>query len=197
MILLCAASGAAQSHSKQAGPATATDIRKIDFLDFTYPSPLCSREYGKQGIGKTVRVRQGEFKNRNVYFTVDKDAILYGDVSGDGQDDAIVPVNCGATGANFSRSEFYVYTIKNGRAALLAEITDRELERDYRRFYPETETYWGTAANGLKVGDGKIAIDVLADGPHASPKHVATMDYRLSGGHLSVVDKPERRESSQ
>jgi hypothetical protein len=201
VILLCVANGVAQSGAKPAGsvpgPGAVTDIRKIDFANYTYPSTLCSREYGKQGIATSVRVQKGEFKHGNAYFTVEQDGILYGDVSGDGQEDAVVPATCGATGANFSRSEYYVYTIKNGRAALIAEITDRDLERDYRHYYPDTETYWGTAASGVRVRDGKLEIDVLADGSHASPKYVATMAYRVSGPHPSVVAKPERRDSSQ
>src|SRR5687768_18026336 len=88
VIVLCATSGAAQSSSKRrdAPPSsdTITDIRKVDFLNFSYQSALCSQEFGKKGIGKTVRVRNGEFKNRNVYFAVDDSKIIFGDVTGDG-----------------------------------------------------------------------------------------------------------------
>jgi len=91
ILLLCATSS-----------ATVTDIRKVDFLNFTYHSSLCSREYGGKGIGKTVRVRNGEFKNKNVYFVVTDNTVIYADVTGDGREDAIVPVACGAITANFS-----------------------------------------------------------------------------------------------
>lgn len=186
IILLCAASGVAQS-----------EIRKVDFLNLTYPSSLCSQEYGDKGLGKTVRVRNGEFKNKDVYFAVAGDKIIYADVTGDGREDAIVPVECGAITANFARSEIYLYTIKDRSATLLAEISDKELERDYRRHYPDAESYWGVNENGLRVKNGAIEIDVLAEGPHAFPQYLVTLEYRLSGDALSLIGKPQRKSLGQ
>jgi hypothetical protein len=201
VILLCATSGAAQSSSKRQNSSpssdTITDIRKVDFLNFTYHSSLCSQEFGKQGIGKTVRVSKGEFKNRNVYFAVEENRVIFGDVTGDGHEDAIVPIGCGATTANFSLTEVHIYTIKDGRATLLAQISDKDMERDYRGNYPDTESYWGVTGNNLKVTNGNLEIEVFADGPHASPKYMATLEYRLSGENARLVGKPQRRNSSQ
>jgi hypothetical protein len=201
MFLLCATSGVAQSRGEQAsstpGSATVTDIRKVDFLNLTYPSSLCSQEYGRQGIGKKVRVRDGEFKNKNVYFAVAGNKIIYADMTGDGREDAIVPVDCGAMTANFALSEVYIYTIRDGRATLLAEINDKDMERDYRRYYPDAESYWGVNENGLKVKEGNLEIDVLADGPHASPQYIVTLEYRLDGGALRLIGKPQRRGFEQ
>lgn len=194
IILLCATNGVAQSQPKQ---ATVTDIRKVDFPNFTYDSTLCSKEYGKDGIGKKVSVRNGEFKHKNVYFAVGGDRIIYTDVTGDGREDAIVPIECGAIGANFALSEVYVYTIKDGRATLLAGVSDKDMERDYRRHYPDAESYWGINEKGLRVEDGNLEVDVLADGPHASPKYIVTLGYRLNGETLRLVGKPQRRSLEQ
>lgn len=201
IMVLCVTSGVAQPPSEQPSStpssAAATDIRKVDFLNFTYHSSLCSQEYGKEGIGKTVPVRDGEFKSGNVYFAVAGDTIIYADVTGDGSEDAVVPIDCGAIMANFARSEVYIYTIQNGSAKLLAEIGDDDLERDYRRHYPDAESYWGINENGLKVKNGNLEIDVLADGPHASPQYIVTLEYRSSGEALSLVGKPQRRGFKQ
>jgi hypothetical protein len=201
IMLLSATSGVAQSSSKQPSStpssATVTDIRKVDFLNFTYPSSLCAQEYGKKGIGKTVRVRKGEFKNKNVYFAVEEDKIIHGDVTGDGREEAIVPIDCGAITANFSRSEIYIYTIKDGRPTLVAAISDKDMERDYRRSYPDSESYWGVTGNDLKVRNGNLEIEVYADGPHASPKYMVTLEYGLSGASFGLIGKPQRRNSSQ
>lgn len=201
IILLCATSGVAQSTGKRPGSTpssdTITDIRQVDFLNFTYPSSLCSQEFGKKGIGKTVRVSKGEFKNKTVYFAVEDTKIIYGDVTGDGREDAIVPISCGAMMANFSLSEVYIYTIKDGRTTLLAEIGDKDMERDYRRYYPDTETYWGVTGNDLKVRNGNLEMEVFADGPHASPQYIVTLEYRLSGESFRLIGKPQRRNSSQ
>lgn len=201
ILLLCVASGVAQSRSKQPSStpssATVTDIRKVDFLNFTYHSSLCSQDYGRKGIGKTVRVRNGEFKNENVYFAVSGNKLIYADVTGDGREDAIVPIDCGAITANFALSEVYIYIIQNGRATLLAEVSDKDLERDYRHYYPDAESYWGVNENGLKVKNGNLEIDVLADGPHASPKYIVTLEYHLSGETLRLIGKPQRRSFGQ
>lgn len=188
--LLWVASGAAQ-------PRGVTDIRKVDFLNFTYRSSLCSQEYGKKGIGKTVLVHDGEFKNENVYFAVAGSGIIYADVTGDGREDAVVPVDCGAITANFSLSEIHVYTIKNERATLLAAISDKDMERDYRRHYPDAESYWGVNEGGLEVKNGHLEVNVLAEGSHASPQYVVTLEYRLDGKTLRLLGKPERRSFRQ
>jgi hypothetical protein len=195
ILLLWAPSGIAQPGSKQ--PATVTDLRKVDFLNFTYPSSLCAQEYGREGIGKTVRVRAGEFKNKNVYFAVGGDRIVYADMTGDGREEAIVPIDCGAITANFALSEVYIYTIKNGSATLLAKVGDKDLERDYRRHYPDAESYWGIHENGLRAENGNLEIDVLADGSHASPQHIVTLGYRLSSETLRLVGKPQRKNFGQ
>ena len=201
ILLLCVTSGVAQSRSKQPNStpnsAPVTDIRKVDFLNFAYPSSLCSQEYGKKGIGKTVRVSKGEFKNKSVYFAVADNRIIYADVTGDGREDAIVPIDCGAITANFTLSEVYIYTIKDGRATLLADISDKDMERDYRSHYPDAESYWGVNENGLKVKNGNLEIEVLADGSHAAPKYIVTLGYRLSGESFRLIGKPQRRNSTQ
>ena len=201
IILPCVTSGVVQSRSEQpSSPLSSspeTDIRKVDFLNFTYHSSLCSQEYGRKGIGRIVRVRNGEFKNKRVYFSVARDRIIYADVTGDGQEDAIVPVDCGATGANFSRSEVYVYGIQNGIATLLAGISDKVMERDYRANYSDADSYWGINENGIKANNGNVEIDVLVDGSHAAPKYIATLDYHLTGKVLRLVGKPSRKSAGQ
>lgn len=201
ITLLCATVGAAQSKSKQAGStppsAPVTDIRKVDFLNFSYPSTLCSVEFGRQGIGRTVVVRKGEFKNKSVFFAVGADKITYGDLTGDGREEAIVPVDCGAITANFSRAEIYIYTLKDGHPALVAELSDKNLEQDYRRAYPDADSYWGVTGDGAKIKNGNLEIEVLADGSHAAPQYIVTLQYGLSGQSFGLVGKPQRRNSSQ
>src|SRR5215213_2772660 len=175
--LLCAASGFAQSGAEPTPGAT--DIRKVDFLNFTHHSSLCSREYGSEAIGSTVRTRNGELKSGDVFFEVAADRIVYADRTGDGREEAIVPVDCGAVGANFVLSEIHVYPIRKGRTTFLAGLSDKDLERDYRHSHPDAESYWGVAEHGVNVKDGDLQIEVLADGPHAAPEHLVTLDYCL------------------
>lgn len=200
VLMLCATGGAAQSIGKRkstpAKTEPVTDLRKVDFLNFTYRSSLCSQEFGRQGIGKTVRVIKGEYKNGSVYFAVDERTVVFGDLTGDGQDEAIVPVECGAVGANFSRTEINVFTIKNGRTTLVGQIGDKEFERDYRQAYPDAESYWGLTGSALKIADGRLVVEVVADGPHAAPKYSVTLEYRVQGTRITLAGSPKRAESA-
>jgi len=172
-----------------------TDIRKVDFLNLTYTSTQCSQEYGKQGLGRLVNVHEGEFKNKSVYFSVMSDKIIYADLTGDGKDEAIVPIDCGAMGANFSRSEVNIFTLENGHAALLAATNDKSMERDYRANYADADGYWGINENGIKVNNGNLQIEVMVDGPHAQPKYIATLEYGLTGKILKLKGKPARKNA--
>jgi hypothetical protein len=200
LMVLCVASAGAQSHGKHpaaSAPATpVTDVRQADFQNRTYSSSLCSREFGRLGIGKSVRVRDGEFKNSKVYFAVVSDKIVFGDLTGDGHEDAIVPAECGSIGANFARNEIFLFSVKNGAAALVGQLSDRELERDYRKAYPTTESYWGVTGDAPKIVDGTLSIEILVEGPHAAPRYTATMTYRLTDGVLRAVGTPARREGT-
>lgn len=199
MVLLFVTAGISSAipPDSKPGPNPETDIKKVDFLNFTYSSPLCSQEFGARGIGKIVRVSKGEFKNKSVYYSVGENKVVYGDVNGDGQEDAIVPISCGATTANFSRSEVHVFTLKDGRPTPLAAMSDKSFERDYRRYYPDMESYWGMSGNDkdIKVNNGNLEIEVLTDGPHAAPKYTVTLQYHLTGASFQLTGKPERKNS--
>ena len=188
-LCLCALTCVAQTKP------TVTDIRKVDFLNLTYTSTQCSQEYGKQGLGRLVNVRNGEFKNKSVYFSVMSDRIIYADLTGDGKEEAIVPIDCGSMGANFSRSEVNVFTLENGHAALLAATNDKSLERDYRANYADADGYWGINENGIKANNGNLQIEVMVDGPHAQPKYIATLEYALTGKVLKLKGKPARKNA--
>jgi hypothetical protein len=99
------------AHAQRPGAARSkgvvTDIRRVDFLNFTYHPSLCSKD--EFGIPKTVRVRNGEYKNRESYLGV---SVIYGDVTGDGQNDAIVRGVCGANGSTYGVDEVFIYIAK-------------------------------------------------------------------------------------
>lgn len=172
--------------------SSAGGIRRVDFLNFTYHSQLCSKEL--KGIPAVVRVHAGEFKTDDVYFGVLDKKVLYGDVTGDGIEEAIVTVGCGETQANFGFSEVFVYAMKSGTASLLASLNDDGIKEDYVRYYPNGDRFtewWGI--RNLKTRNGALEIDALVDGSHAMPQYVATLIYRWDGRSLSLNGKPRRQ----
>jgi hypothetical protein len=193
-ILMFVVSAPAQTRRQQKtlqSQSPITDIRSIDFLNFTYQSSLCTSVFGVPGI---VKVRQGKFENNNSYFWVIDNKVLYGDVNGDGREEAIVSAGCGGHGGNFSDSEVFIYTLENGRAKLLAKVNSHQMERDYVRYYPEGFLV-GVSENGIRVENGHIIVEMYANGSNASPEFIAMMDYQLSRTRLVLSGKPQRRHT--
>ena len=97
------------------------DIRNVDFKNFTY-DPSCAGETTTK-----VRVKNGEYSketHQNGYtdrFYFNVLAVEYGDVTGDGKDEAVILTNCN-TGGTGQFSEGFVYTLKGGRASLVGRV---------------------------------------------------------------------------
>ena len=195
MTFLFTGNGITQIRSKQTKKPQAkseiTDIRRVDFLNFTYQSRLCSQEI--PGIPKTVKIRSGEFQNDEGGFSVVGNKIVYGDLNSDGREDAIVFIDCMSQGANFSMSEIFIYTLENGRATMLAGLDDNDMERDYKQYYPNGFLWSGST--GLKVKGNNLAIDKFAEGTHVAPKYLVKMNYRVNGTNLTLSRKPLRTRS--
>lgn len=102
------------------------NIRNIDFENFTYP-PRCSN--------KPVKVVNGTLNNTRLvngwwetiddslpsYFSVEK--TVYGDINGDGREEAIVEVLCNTGGTGQFTSAF-VFAMKRGKPVVVAELEE-------------------------------------------------------------------------
>lgn len=89
-----------QVRSRPSWQNSGSEIRKVDFRNFTYHPTLCTEELSRAGLGKTVRVRNGQFKNAEIYYSAEKP--IYGDLTNDNQEEAVITVDCNAHVANFS-----------------------------------------------------------------------------------------------
>ena len=182
-----------QVRSPQRRQLSGSEIRKIDFRNFTYHSTLCSQELSRDGLGETVRVRNGQFKNAEVYYAVGKP--IYGDLTNDNQEEAVITVGCNAHIANFSLAEVHVYGTKNQKVELLASFDDRQMESEYESYFPRPDgALWGI--NSVRVSAGNLEIDRFADGPMSCPPYLATFEYRLDGKRLALIKRPVKRASN-
>jgi hypothetical protein len=60
MLGIAALSWSVEAGNNAAGPErTVATIHSIDFWNFTYHPTLCEKEYGKEGIKKSLRVQPG------------------------------------------------------------------------------------------------------------------------------------------
>jgi hypothetical protein len=156
------------------------DIHSVDFKNFTY-EPSCAGETPTK-----LRVKNGEYSKETpeedkLYFEIR--AIQYGDVTGDGKDEALILSNCN-TGGTGQFTEGFVYTMKAGRASLLAPIPGGD-----------------RADGGLTsiTADGGNLVVEFNDPDKAAGACCAegsvTQKYHVSpGGKLAEVGAPIKRE---
>jgi type 1 fimbria pilin len=160
-----------------------TDIRRVDFKNFTY-GPSCAGE-----TTTSVRVKNGEYvkETKQDGYTDQVDfrvlAVEYGDLTGDGKDEALIRTNCN-TGGTGQFSEGFIYTMKAGKPSLLGRIPGGD-----------------RADGGLRslTVDGGLLVVEYNDPDKAAgaccAEGLVIQKYRVgSGGKLSESGAPIKRE---
>lgn len=157
-----------------------SDIRKVDFKNFTY-YPFCASEDGKTAI---VTKGDGTFSRTSeddpLFFSSEVKA--YGDVDGDGKDEALVFSICN-TGGTGQFTEGFLYSLKEGKPELLDRIAGGD--RAYGGLF------------GGKIAGGKITIeryDVGEAGGACCPEFAVTETYEWNGDELREVGTATRKE---
>ena len=160
-----------------------SDVHRVDFKNFTY-EPSCAGETPTK-----VRVKNGEYSKETPQdgytdrFDFQVLAVEYGDLTGDSKDEAVILSNCN-TGGTGQFTEGFVYTIKAGKASLLARVPG------------------GDRADGglrsIKVDGGNLVVEFndpdKAAGACCSEGTVTQKYHVGSGGKLAEVGAPLKRE---
>lgn len=172
LTLLFLAAGAASAQS---------GIRAVDFQNFTY-HPYC---LDQRPHNFPVRDGKYEYKrgDNQFYFVAAKPE--YGDVNGDGQDEAIIMTGCN-TGGSGTFSEGFIYTMRNGKAVLLTNLAG------------------GDRADGgfhrLSIQGGLVVVETYdhKDSSGACcPDFVDTQKYKWNGRRLVKSGRSVRRNYSR
>jgi hypothetical protein len=165
----------------QSRPKPVHDIRQFDFKNFVYDTG-----------GETVRVSGGrgayQGREEEVFsYSVERVSVSYGDLTGDGKDEAAVTLyyTGGGTGA-FSKG--FVFTLRRGRLLLLAPFGG------------------GDRADGsireVSIRDGLLIVqrnepERMNDVPVGlcCPLYLITTAYRWDGGRLTQVGEAQKVEA--
>lgn len=159
-----------------------SNIHSVDFKNFTYPA-YCIGEKPE-----SITVKNGEFsRDKQEDGHVDRLSlnifdIAYGDLTGDGADEAVILSSCN-TGGTGNFSEGYVYLMKAGKPALIARI-------------PGGDRAYG-GLRSTRVENGQLVVDsndVGEEGGACCPQYVVTTRYRVAGGKLAAVGQPVKKE---
>lgn len=156
------------------------DIHKVDFKNFTYEIGVEGEDKIKATVKNGEYMRQTKDRDDDLYFEVS--GVEYGDLTGDGRDEAVVRIlyNTGGSG-NFTSG--LVYTLKNGKPVVLAE-----LEVGDRGF--------GGIVSAKVVGNLLVVErnDAGENGAACCPEFIVTTRYKLNGSELAEVGESTRLE---
>lgn len=179
-VLAISLTASAQRRAKGQAQSTGvkTDIKQVDFKNFTYPVN-----------GKSVHMRKGkgEYVNRrdnDESFEANVDKVVYGDLTGDGMDEAAVVIAYRGGGSG-SYNDGFIYILKNGRPELLTTFKGGDRAD-------------GSITN-VKIQGGLLVVERFAPESPGSglccPKYIDTTKYRWSGSALVQVGRAQRRNA--
>jgi hypothetical protein len=180
-----AAASAGSSTAGAAGDAVGSrgdseDIRAVDFGDIAQPGSAC-REGLRFTAPSQIPVQGGQSRlldlGRLTQLNVDSD-VAYGDVNGDGVDDAVVHVVC-TFGASGGEDSVHAWTLGNNGPTLLASIDEAPEALAGGDFAPRVED--------VSVTDGQVTVTWShhAEGdPNCCPSQETAVSYSFAGNKL-------------
>jgi hypothetical protein len=154
------------------GARSLTDIRQVDFLNFANVSSCADG---------SRTVRNGSFlsdtQDSKLYIEVFD--VKYGDLTGDGKEEAVVLTVCSGGGTG-SFTEGYLYTLRNGAPALVAQLEGGD------RAYGSIRR--------VKIANGFIEVirNDGGEGGACCPEFVANTKYRLMRSRLVPIGRQVR-----
>ncbi len=88
-----------------------SDVHKVDFKNFTYEIPNSSVK---------ITIEDGQFLSKDQQSSLALDEVVFGDVDGDGKDEAIVSTTYRTSNGGYANAG--VFSIKNDRPVMIANI---------------------------------------------------------------------------
>jgi hypothetical protein len=131
------------TNSETVNPSPNSPIRSIDFRNFTYsfteglrnptdPKPTFTLKDGKHPETRDKQGLVGEIG-------ISLNNVIYGDVTGDNQEDAILTMSI-LTGGSAAPNIVYIYTLENNRPKQLWDFTTGDrANKGLRKVYSENE----------------------------------------------------------
>jgi len=169
----------------------ARGIRSINFREFSYRvgPPYCEE------FGPTVKVHQGKFANKEATFEVSR--VLYGNLTGAGQEEALVVASCTpqvVAHPGFENNLVYVYGIKNDRAALLGTFAFGQ-PWDFKERAPELtrgDQLMLFDITGVSIAAGSISFEHMAGEARCCPTFYVTQTFRWNNGRFVLAAEHRR-----
>ncbi len=175
MMLLIFTSSYGQDAPQGASVAKSmSDIRQVDFKNFTY-----RLEWAKER--DVTRLRDGRQGSAEGAVS-GLQRITYGDLTGDGSEEAIILLRGQSTRTSRTLDEVFIYSVKNGKLVALAHF-----EGGRRGDYILSV---GSLGSNFKVEGGLLILDqaILREGEYA-PTEYRTIKYRWNDIQMVEVER--------
>jgi hypothetical protein len=161
-------------------------IRLVDFADIDQSGETCSEGLGGDAPG-VIAVDQGESgvldQDRLTRLEVEG-AEAYGDLDGDGSDEALVRAVC-AFGANGTQETLQVWDLDSGRPQAEASVAEPPASIDSR--FP-------AQVSDVGIEEGRVVVTWASygdDTPHCCPDEFTRFTYELIGNELLLIGTSE------
>ncbi len=156
----------------QTGSAETTSIRQIKFSDFTFV---------RQNSAEVIPLQKGAYAgpDNHSYALMN---VTYGDVTGDGTEEAVVLLRGQNTRTSPTLDEVFIYTLKDGKAVLLTNF-----EGGRRGEYILSVDH----ATNFKVDHQLLILDraVRVDEREYAPTHYYTIKFHWNGTQMLEIQK--------
>jgi hypothetical protein len=171
-------------------------IREVDFKNLTFPFTADTFA----DLPRRIRVRNGLYHSPHqepgltyTYFKVAE--VVFGDLTGDGRDEAaVVAIYGGATSDTYEAS-VYLYVMEGRRPKLLAVLNQKDIGDVYERLSQgEKSSLFEAVAGGTTIEQRRLTVNHFAGGAHCCPPNVFTLRFKLRGGKLAPVNKSLRKK---
>lgn len=170
--------------------AQCPSVRQIDFKNRTYPL----RESGFTKGNKRLHVNNGHYDEHDnpeatlafLYFEI-KD-VVYGDLTGDGREEAAVVTNYGSNSGNFYLTDTYIFGCSAGKVKLIGILKESRIENDSGLLMHES------VKRPVRIRNGILYVTHRTGGSHPSPDFVTTFRYKIVHGKLVSRGRPINRK---
>jgi hypothetical protein len=151
-------------------------------------------------LPRRIHVREGLYHSTHqepsltyTYFKVAE--VVYGDLNGDGQDDAAVVAIYGGGASDTYETSVYLYTMQERRPKLLAILNEKAISKEYGQFsHVDKSSLFEAVAGGTTIKHGRLTVKHFASGAHCCPQSVFTLRYVLKEERLALVSKSLRKK---
>lgn len=118
------------------------------------------------------------------YFYAQFKSVRFGDLNGDGRDEAVVAIDYGSNSASFVLTNYFVFGRHASQVRLIGSIQQDWLDSQTSEIMHES------IQEPIYITDGILYIRHGAGGSRPSPIYTATFRYRISNGKLSAYGGP-------